>query len=244
MLDDPVTRFWALFIDSELAVCDGDMQRATQRTNESRALADELGQPTLLWSAALHEASLLHFADPDEADPRASAALEFGQESGEADAIMMFGAQQAQLWLLHGEWDLLLSTLEDSAAAFPALPAFNAGLAVNRARLGEIELAAGQLAAAKDRDYDSAYVDNAMSTALRLWAEVAIRVVNRDAVIRLEELLAQITDRVIYSGALCFGAIDAFRAVLAWELGRDEEAEALWQAGMAQRTDGTSTRRP
>lgn len=67
---------------------------------------------------------------------------------------------------------------------------------------------------------------------LAYWAETAIRVGDRVAVVRLDELLAQVTDRVVYSGSHCTGSIDAYRALLAWELGRDEDADAKWRAGI------------
>jgi tetratricopeptide (TPR) repeat protein len=229
-LDDPVTRFWALYVDSELAVCEADMQRATQRSGEARALADQLGQPTLLWAATMHAASLLHHADPDEADRLANVALEFGTESGEGDAVLLFGGQQSLPWFLHGEWELLLSTLEDTVAAFPGLPGFGAALAALRAMRGELDQAAAELATAKERDFDANYVDPVMTTTLHFWAEAALRLGDRDAVVRLDELITPITDRVIYNVATCYGAIAAYRALLAWELGRDE-AEELWTTG-------------
>ena len=233
VVDDPVTRFWALSVDSERAACEGEMQWATQRSEEARTLAEGLGQPTLQWAAACQRASLLHHADPDEADRFANAALEFGTESGEGDAIMLFGASQALSWALRGEWEPLVSTLEATAPAFPTIPGFEAALTVMQARIGDIETAAAPLAAAQQRDFDCAHVDSSTSTMLVYWAETAIRVGDRAAVVRLDELLAQVTDRIIYSGSHCTGSIDAYRALLAWELGRDEDADAKWRAGIA-----------
>jgi tetratricopeptide (TPR) repeat protein len=62
---------------------------------------------------------------------------------------------------------------------------------------------------------------------------VAIRTGDREAAARLQELFEEVTDRAINNGASGYGAVDAYRALLAWELGRNEDAHALWKSGLA-----------
>ena len=146
---------------------------------------------------------------------------------------MVFGGQRSVSWFLRGDWELMVSTLVEAAAAFPRITAFDAATAAARVQLGDIETAAGQLAKAKERDFDTASVDAVWTTTLYLWTIVAIRTGDREAAARLHELLDQVTDRAIHNGASGYGAVDAYRALLAWELDRNEDAHALWKSGLA-----------
>jgi hypothetical protein len=72
-----------------------------------------------------------------------------------------------------------------------------------------------------------------MTTVLSFWAEAAIRLGDRRAAARLEELFAPVTETTVYNGGTYYGSIDAFRGMLAWTLGRRDEAEALWRGALA-----------
>ena len=71
-----------------------------------RAMAEKLGQPSVLWVANFVGASLavLH-GDTEEAEQLATAALEVGTAGGQPDAFTNYGIQLMAIRSNRGGWE-------------------------------------------------------------------------------------------------------------------------------------------
>ena len=96
-----------------------------------RGMAAELGeQPYMQWVAAFQTAGLrLLRGDLAAGERLAERAFQLGQEAGQPDALLFYGAHMFLLRTFQGRGEEIIALLEQSVQANPAVPALRAGLA-------------------------------------------------------------------------------------------------------------------
>ncbi|HUC05089.1 MAG TPA: AAA family ATPase, partial [Acidimicrobiales bacterium] len=140
-LGDPVLLFWSAIFKSSYF-----MQRADlgAEGDEAAVVADEvaqrLGQPALIWVSTFGLASrALQTGDLERAEELSNRALGIAQEMGEADGVVVYGAQLMALRFMQGRSNEVLDVIREAAVANPGLPGFWAALALLLAEDGLLD---------------------------------------------------------------------------------------------------------
>lgn len=235
-LGDPVTRFWALYNAVDVCMEQADVERARRHVRECRALAEELRQPTLQWAALSHEACLALAIDTlDAAEALAVRALQVGQASGQPDALIAFAAQWGLVLIERARWDECIPPGEKAAQGFPGLPAFHASLGIQYLDAGRPDDARRVIEEARARGLRSVWGTPITTAALALYAETAARLGDRRAAAELYELVAPITETLVWNnGTNTFNAMAYYKGALAAALGRYQEAETRFAEAIEQ----------
>src|SRR5947209_11441549 len=81
----------------------GDFARAEAAFEREHEAAVQLGEPTAKWFATFPRAGYAHMrGDLEQAERLAEEALQIGQEAGEPDAIMFYGAVLTEVRVRQG----------------------------------------------------------------------------------------------------------------------------------------------
>ncbi len=117
---DPALQFWAQVVQFNVMVEQGECESAQSALGQMETLASHLGQPLLSWNVAYGQAGwTLPRGDLTAAERAIEHALEVGQQAGEQNAVLIYGAQLTYLRAYQGRIAEVLPVLEQSAAAFP-----------------------------------------------------------------------------------------------------------------------------
>ena len=158
--------------------------------NIKAGILETLPDANLQWSHAFHLAlQAVLVGDLEIAEDLATAALNFGLETGQEDALIIFGAQLLNIRIRQGRLAELIPLVEDAVASRPRLGVYRAVLAVARAEAGDLERSRQLLEA----EYAAGFAvpeDTNWTTTNSYWAESAVRVGNVDAA---DMLLGRIT---------------------------------------------------
>ena len=113
-----------------MAVESAELERAELAAGRLRAIAEELGEPTLRWFATFYGAclALLH-GDLAEAERLAEDALQIGSDAGQPDALMVYGAQLSVIRVYQGRGEKIVELVKETASANPRIPGWRAALA-------------------------------------------------------------------------------------------------------------------
>src|SRR5262249_7106301 len=92
-LRDPAFELWAHAIQGDVFIERGELARAHVEHEQARAIAEELGQPTLQWLVGFRTAGweLMH-GDLVAGERAAERTFQIGQEAGQPDALLVYGA--------------------------------------------------------------------------------------------------------------------------------------------------------
>ncbi len=158
--------------------------------NIKAGILETLPDANLQWSHAFHLAlQAVLVGDLEIAEDLATAALNFGLETGQEDALIIFGAQLLNIRIRQGRLAELLPLVEDAVASRPRLGVYRAVLAVACAEAGDLERSRQLLEA----EYAAGFAvpeDTNWTTTNSYWAESAVHVGNVDAA---DMLLGRIT---------------------------------------------------
>ncbi len=231
-LGDP----WQIFLLATVA--DKQAMQAAQFDGARRCLEDiretnsRLHQPTMMWTAAYREASYaLAEGEPDRAEEFADAALKLGTESGQPDAVSIYGTQLMMIRHQQGRMGELVSLAEHVVSTNPDMPAYRGALALAHFEAGD-EAEARRIhetAAAGDFELppDPVWIDGIMVHA---WT--AIRLGAADHAARLFQLLAPHREQIAFDGVVAFEPVATYLGALAWLVGRNGDAEDLFAEGL------------
>jgi class 3 adenylate cyclase/tetratricopeptide (TPR) repeat protein len=223
---DPALEAWAALEEVNVGVESAELERAVAAAARLQGIADEIGEPTLRWFAAFYGAclALLH-GDLAEAERLAEEALQIGSDAGQPDALMIYGAQLAQIRPHQGRTGKMVQLVEESMKAHPGIPAWRAGLAQIYCWVGRTAEAAAILEEAAADGFVHLPHDEERATALALYAEVASEVGARDAAAALYELIEPWADQILWNGGVTYGHVRTYLGLLAATLGLDERAD-------------------
>jgi signal transduction histidine kinase/tetratricopeptide (TPR) repeat protein len=198
-------------------------------------LATELRQPLYRWQV-LSFRTMMALLDGryGDADATMREALLISRQGPGQAAMIRFGAQ---LFLHHWGRGLLAEmepTARDLAGSYPWLPGWRTGLAVIYAELDRLAEARSHFEEVAAVDFADLPRDGNWLGSIALSSIVchALRDVQRASV--LFELLSPYEDRciVVHAGGFCLGSAATFLGILAGTLGRFDEAQRLFDAGL------------
>jgi class 3 adenylate cyclase len=223
---DPALEVWAHDIEFHVHTERGDFARAEAARQRQQLIAEQLGQPTLNWFATFPSAGYeLMRGDLAAAERLAEHAFQIGQEAGEPDAILLYGAQLSKMRVCQGRGEEVIAMLEQSVSAYPAIAAWRAGLAWALCWLDRRAEAVAILEeAARDR-FAHISPGRAKLTALAFYADVAAQTDDADAAAALNELIEPWADQFVWNAAVGCGHVRMWLGLLAGVLGRHEQAD-------------------
>ena len=223
--DDPLVPIWALDRSVHVAVESGDLTEALATLSRLRERTDALGQPGLRWHATYFAAGLAQLrGELAESERLAEAAARLGEQAAEPDTAFIAFGQICLLRVEQARSAEVIDVIEQAAANYPAVPAYEAAYATLLCGLGRAREAAPMLERWTERGFDELPRDQVYSAALALWALVAADVASEQAAAALYELILPWRDQLVWNGANGYGSAEHYLGRLAVTLGATERA--------------------
>jgi tetratricopeptide (TPR) repeat protein len=167
---------------------------------------DELGQSSPRWFARYFLASFhLVKGDLAESERVAEEAAQMGNDAGQTDALMIYGAQIAGIRLQQDRAEEIIELLEEGVEAYPGIPAWRAALALNYAQLGRLHEARTLVSEAAGTRLEGLPYDQARTTALAFYADAAFITDTPHAAEVLYDALEPCADEFVFNGAGSYG---------------------------------------
>ena len=209
----------------------GDLAEAERCAECQSALADEIGEPTLRWMAAINSVGVpLAAGQLQVVEERSIAALSMAQDT-QPDAKVFHVAQMFFVCYEQGRLEELLPTFLEMAAD----PGFKVPVAEVICAFIFCELDRPDQgrpyyeALAADR-FGGIRFDHLWLTGIALSAEVAVRLEDSESAALLGDLLTPYTDQVVNIHGWQLNCVTHYLGLLATSLGRFDQAEAHFQA--------------
>jgi len=232
---DPVARFWAAQRRVSAMSSTADRGGIDAALELATSLAQEIGQPFLTWQVMYVQCPhVLLTGDAEEAERLASEALQIGSDSGQPDALALFGANLAGIRMHQGRLEEILPLIAQAAADNPGLPAFQACYAAMLCECGRLDEARPLLEAARGADFHHAAYDPVWLITTTLWADTAAWLEDTSAAGILYERLSPFEAQGAVAGATFVGTVGVYLARLATVLGRHDDALRLFEQADAQ----------
>jgi DNA-binding SARP family transcriptional activator len=229
-LGDPVVRFWALYWRAITALQDGKYHEFEERLDRISDLAAAIGQPTLRWTVAwVSSVRALLVGDAAGAEALALEALQLGNDTGQPDAVAIFGGQLLEIRHHQGRSAELVGLIAQTVVDNPGIPAFRAALARAQCYAGQEasdEARRALLEAASERFAGLPY-DVVWLTGMALWAQVAVSLDEPGPAAVLSEVLRPFRDQIALVGPVCQGVVVEALGELAAVEGRTADAIRL-----------------
>jgi class 3 adenylate cyclase/tetratricopeptide (TPR) repeat protein len=239
VLGDPEVLYHAGSNNQVNAMQAGDFALATRCLDGLRVLSNRLRQPTLMWMTAFKEAGVAIMAgDPEQAEQLATAAFEMSTDSGQPDALAIYGSQLMYIRHQQGRLGELVSLIEQAVGENPGLPAFRPLLALAHLDAGNAAVALELLNAAEADDFASLPLDFIWMMGVTSYALVSVELRARGPARKLFDLLAPYQEQVPFIGTLGFVPVALALGGLASVLGRYGEAEAYFAEATEFNTHG------
>lgn len=225
-LGDPVLLFFAFMWRAQTLHMAGDIEGCNELFTKLEDLVERLGEPTLQWSQMHNNAiQAMIIGDIAGADAISVAALQFGLDNGEPDAMSYFGVQQMLICLQRGNLGDLAPLIEETLQFMPELgPAANAALMLSHLEAGRDALAASMLAATAASGFDYG-IDNSWLVITVDHAEVAVELQMLEQAAGLYETLEPFSSQVACTGLTSQGPVSHYLGGLAMLGGRLDEAD-------------------
>jgi len=201
----------------------------------SRAYEDEARRVPLAahrWTSGYQQVvPALLDGDLTEAERLADAALAYGMETGQPDAIGIYGPQLINIREHQGRYGEVIPLIEQAVRDAPALVAYQAALAYALARDGNVERASSllddQAAAGLQTPADIAW-----STAQACWAGAAFCSGHLATALAVRDRIAPFHDQVVTTGVTVHPALAHFLGLLDHLTRRLDEADAWFREAM------------
>jgi len=220
----------------------GEFELAGRCLDNLRTLSNRLRQPTLMWMTAFKDTGTAIMAgDPERAEQLATTAFEMGTETGQPDALAIYGSQLMYVRHQQGRLGELVTLIEQAVADNPGIPAFRPVLASAHLEAGNDVTALGLLESAAADGFASLPSDFLWMMGATFHAMVAVELRAIGPARKLHDLLAPYHDQVPFIGTLGFFPVALALGGLASVLGRYEDAEASFAEATELNTRGQMT---
>ena len=225
-LGDPEALYHAGSNNQVNAMQAGDFALAARCLENLRTLSDSLRQPTLMWMTAFKEAGdAIMAGDPMRAEELATAAFEMGTDTGQPDALAIYGSQLMYVRHQQGRLSELVSLIDQAVTENPGLPAFRPVLAAAHLEAGNDATALDLLDAGASDGFASLPLDFIWMMGVTSYALVAVELRATGPAEKLYDLLAPYHEQVPFIGTLGFFPAALALGGLASVLGRYDVAE-------------------
>ncbi len=217
----------------------GDFDLAARCLEDLRTLSNSLRQPTLMWMTAFKEAGAAIMAgDPERAEKLATAAFEMGTDSGQPDALAIYGSQLMYVRHQQGRLGELVPLINQAVTENPGLPGFRPVLAAAHLEARNNATALDLLDAGAADGFASLPLDFIWMMGVTSYALVAVELRATGPAEKLYDLLAPYHEQVPFIGTLGFFPAALALGGLASVLGRYDMAEAHFTARHRARRPG------
>ena len=225
-VQDPALKFWAHAVEHDVCAEWGDFARVQKALEREQLIAEKLGQPTLKWFATWHAAGgELIRGDLAAGERLAERAFQIGQEAGQPDAVLVYGAQLAFVRIYQGRGQEIIDMLEQSVCAYPGIPAWRAGLASALCWLDRRAEAVALLQHAASDRFEHILSGPTQPVTLALYADAASQTADTAAASILYGLIEPWADQIVWAAATAYGSARMYLGMLAAVLGDHENAD-------------------
>ena len=226
-VQDLRVEYFAALRQTHIAMELCDFARADAALARIHAIAEQTRQPTLRWNVGFTTAAVRCTRGELEAGERlAEQALQIGQESGEPDAAMAYGATLISNRMYQGRGAEVIGLLEQAVANFPGVPAWEAALGRMYCFIDCRPDGAEILERAAAQRFGHLGHDQMRMCGLAMHADTAAQTGSVQAAAMLYELLDPYADQFVWNGGMGFGHARMSLALLTATLGRHAEADA------------------
>ncbi len=237
-LGDPSARYWAAFISGIPGIESGLLDEFDRHNGVARSIAAQLSQPGLRWNAGFQRACrVLLRGDADEAERLTIELFQLGNDTGQPDALTIFGAQLAAVRWHQGRLSEIGPLIDQTLAENPGLTAFRSARAVAHVEADEDDEARALLEARLDEGISREADNYLWLSELMNWAEVAAHLDHTGASAHLAGCLAPWSGQLGFTGATCYGPAGVALGAVLRVCGRLEEAERTLADAAALCTD-------
>ena len=226
-VDDPVTKALADAIRYRVLMEAGVTDEADRCLDTFEAVATDLGQPFLRWSAAYLRSGRCFVAGQlARAEAHAVAARDLGEATGQPDATAFFAQQLGPIRLEQGRPEEAEGPLVEAATISPARELFDSLLARLYAEQGRLEEADHHFASLARADFSTVPTNQLWLTTMCNAAVVATYLGDEARARALRGLLTPYAGQVAGVPILYVGPVTHFLGLLAATVGQFDEAEA------------------
>jgi class 3 adenylate cyclase len=219
-LRDPAIRAQAGNIELHVCVERGELARAYA------ALAAEREHPARTWEAEFHTAALaLLRGDLVAGERLAERAFQTGQEAGEPDAVLIYGAQLAYARTYQGRAAEIIDMIEQAVNSYPAVAAWRALFAAALSWLDRQRETKTILEQGTSDGFEHVMPGVAWSCALAFYADATAQTGDPDAASVLYRLIEPWCDQTVWCGAFGQGHARTWLGLLADVMGNHEQAD-------------------
>jgi class 3 adenylate cyclase len=204
----------------------GDFERCDAALERVQAIAEQTRQPTQRWNAGFLAGGMMCMRGELEAgELLAEQALALGQEAGQPDTAMIYGATIVVNRMIQGRGAEVIALIERMVAEYPGVP-WEAALGYTCCLIDRRPEGAEIVARAAARRFENLRYDQNRMIGLVLYADTAAQTRSAQAAAMLFELIRPYADQFVWNGGVSFGHARTYSAMLAATLGRHQHADA------------------
>jgi tetratricopeptide (TPR) repeat protein len=215
----------------------GEMERFRAETEAYSATIERLRQRQLAWMPLLHRATLAMLeARFEEAERLAADGLALGRRLQHVGIDNFCGSLVAISRMLQGRATTMVEMLQRTVQAFPAFPAYRAGLALALIEADRREDGRAEFERLAVGDFGDLPRDFVSTTLLALLSIVCFHLRDQHRARRLYELLlpwAGSNVRITRLGIGCAGSVQHYLGLLCATFGEWDEAVSRFEAAVA-----------
>ncbi|HXW35519.1 MAG TPA: AAA family ATPase, partial [Acidimicrobiales bacterium] len=224
---DPVQLMLSAAFAAHNAMQAGDFHKWNECLEMMRDLSKRISQPTLMYYLALTEAAnAVAQGDPQRAERHATELLEIGSDSGQPEAMSIYGFYLYVIRRQQGRSAELLPVIEQVAADNPGIPAYKTSIASIRLHDGDESYAKYLLDSESPGGFASVPKDISWLATLTVYADLAAELEVVEHAESLFRLLAPFAEQIAYPGAVVLDPVSLSLGRLASVLRRYDDAEA------------------
>jgi tetratricopeptide (TPR) repeat protein len=232
-LGDPAVQFWGHVYGCLTDLTVGDAEGYRRSLDACGAIAAELGQPTLRWTAGFLQSAASRLEGRlDEAEAASREALDIGTGAGIRDAFYIHAVNLFWIRYDQGRLDEVIGVYERAADRPGAESTTLANLALSQVELGVLDEAGRTFGRLTTDAFARLPRNFAWVYELTILAEVCTGLGDAAQAAVLWELLVPYRGLVATVGGGTTGAVDRFLGLLAGLRGDLDEAESCFKAAV------------
>ncbi len=225
-VEDPALSFMSAAWRFIAALERGELDEVDACLERMRLLVDAIGQPWMRWVWLFFGSSRAQLiGDIDQVEALATQAGVLGAETGQPDALMIFGLQLLYARQEQDRLDEVVDLVAQRANENLDVPALQLTLGFYYAELGRLDEAVTRLNAVAPDNFAAIRMDAAWLMAMVRAADIAARVDAKGPAAALYEILLPFREHIATSAAVVYGSVERSLGLLAALLDRHDAAD-------------------
>jgi hypothetical protein len=225
-LRDPAVEMAAQEFTHHVCVERGELARAHDAIERWKAAGEELAQPTIQWLTTYQLAGLeLCHGRLTIGERLSEHAFQIGQDTGQADAALVYGGQLAFIRVSRGRAHEIIEMLEQSVSAYPGIATWRGALASVLCLLDREDEAVSVLEQAASDRFEHVTPNVSSLSTLSLYSDAAAYTRNVEAASALHERMEPLSDQFVTLTSQGYGHVRMYLGLLASVLGDPQRAD-------------------